>query len=104
MFYVVRNTMTVNSPESPFSSVHALALHRSSLTTQQGVFQLLMRNDGVYSKSSASHDIDTCIGNYRVIALGDKSEQSGKYEWAVVSTPFKTSLFVIARNVEVLKM
>ena len=93
--------MTVNSPTSPFSSYLSLALHRTSVETQQGLFQLLKGNDDMYTKNNAAHDFDTCIGNYRVIALGDEDMQTGKYEWAVVATPFKTSVFIIARDVEV---
>lgn len=96
----VRNTMTTNTPDSAFTSVRALALHRHSVSTQQGLFQFLMGEDEVYTKADASHDFNTCVGNYRVVALGKMSKQTGKYAWAVVSTPFKSSLFIIARNVK----
>jgi lipocalin len=103
MLMTVRNTMTTDSPDSDFTSVRALALHRTSLSNQQGVFQLLMGEDEAYTKADAAHDFNTCIGNYRVVALGDWSERTGKYAWAVVSTPFKTSMFIIARNVKVIE-
>lgn len=97
----VRHTMTTDNSPSEFISARALALHRNSLVGQQGVFQLLMGGvDEHYTKAEASHDFDTCIGNYRVVALGPKDEE-GKYAWAVVSTLFQSSLFIIARNVKV---
>jgi hypothetical protein len=93
--------MTTGSPIPSFTSARALALHRTSVSNQQGLFQLLMGEDELYTKAEASRDFDTCIGNYRVVALGPKSKDSGKYAWAVVSTPFKTSLYILARDVKV---
>lgn len=92
---------TNNSPTSDFFSARALALHRTSVPSQQGLFQLLMGADEVYTKSDASHDFETCVGNYRVLAVGPLREGTGQYSWAVVSTPFKSSLFILARDVQV---
>lgn len=95
---------TDNSPTGDFFSSRALALHRTSVSSQQqGLFQLLMGADEIYTKEDASHDFRTCVGNYRVVALGPHSEGTGKYSWAVVSTPFKDTLFILARSVKVRK-
>lgn len=94
--------MTVNSPRAPFTSVRALALHRTSVESQQGLFQMVTGDDEVYTKSNAAHDFNTCIGNYRVVALGDVDKVTGKYSWSVVSTPFLSSVYILARNVQVM--
>jgi hypothetical protein len=91
--------ITTNDPWV-FSSHRALALHRTSLIPfqQGGVFQLI---PSISNKAASSHDFNTCIGNYRVVALGPKNERTGEYEWSVVSTPFRASMFILARNITV---
>jgi len=37
-------------------------------------------------------------GDYWVYSLGPKNTKTGLYEWAVVSDPYKVSLFILARN------
>ncbi len=91
----------VDGKDPSISSFRGLALHRTSVAGQEGIFQLLTGDNEHYTKSLFSNDFETCMGNYRVVALGPKISGSGLYAWAVVSTPFKTSLFVIARNAQV---
>lgn len=46
------------------------------------------------------------IGHYWVVALGPvvaKPDGSNQYDWAVVSTPFETQLFILARDVAFFK-
>lgn len=39
-------------------------------------------------------------GNYWITALGEVPEGQDKYPWAVVSVPYETSLYILARDVE----
>jgi lipocalin len=39
-------------------------------------------------------------GNYWIVALGDIPAEESQYPWSIVSTPFRTSLFILARDVE----
>ena len=43
------------------------------------------------------------VGNYWVVALGPKDPITGLYSWSVVSTPFETQLFILARDVAAFK-
>lgn len=39
-------------------------------------------------------------GNYWIVALGDIPAGESQYPWSIVSTPFRTTSFILARNVD----
>ncbi len=39
-------------------------------------------------------------GAYWIIALGPISSTTNKYEWAIVSTPFRLQLYILARDID----
>lgn len=54
-------------------------------TSDPGKFTLTLENAPV-------------VGSYWVVALGDIPAGTNKYPWSVVSTPFGTDLFILARD------
>lgn len=52
-------------------------------------------------KFKVKFDNMTRLGDYWVTAVGQPTQDSnGSYPWAIVSTPFRTSLYILARNVQ----
>lgn len=52
-------------------------------------------------KFKVKFDNMTRQGDYWITAVGQPSrDANGSYPWAIVSTPYRTSLYILARNVQ----
>lgn len=52
-------------------------------------------------KFKVKFDNTARVGDYWVTAVGQPSaDANGSYPWALVSAPYRTSLFILARNVQ----
>lgn len=73
----------MGSPSGPIVQVTGFAQN----TSEVGQFVLTL--------NTTSHP-----GYYWVIAYGQPSGNSTQYPWGVVSSPFRSTLFILARNVD----